>query len=101
MVHSDTDLEQGPGQEDTHQMHLMPKLDRGTERELLEAESVPRHERTTTLSGRTLSGITIADPDRKYIVDWDGDHDPDNPLNWSAKKKWRNLVIISSITLIT
>jgi hypothetical protein len=22
------------------------------------------------------------------IVDWDGEHDPENPLNWSAKKKW-------------
>lgn len=22
------------------------------------------------------------------IVDWDGEYDPENPLNWSAKKKW-------------
>jgi hypothetical protein len=22
------------------------------------------------------------------IVDWDGEADPENPLNWSARKKW-------------
>lgn len=31
------------------------------------------------------------------IVDWDGEHDPENPLNWTAKKKW--YAASSNITL--
>jgi hypothetical protein len=31
--------------------------------------------------------VTDTEHDPK-VVDWDGEHDPENPLNWSAKKKW-------------
>ena len=31
--------------------------------------------------------VTDAERDPN-IVDWDGDADPENPLNWSARKKW-------------
>jgi len=31
--------------------------------------------------------VTDAEHDPN-IVDWDGDADPENPLNWSARKKW-------------
>ena len=31
--------------------------------------------------------VTDAEHDPN-IVDWDGEADPENPLNWSAKKKW-------------
>jgi len=35
------------------------------------------------------------------IVDWDGETDPENPLNWSARKKWyANLLEQSHTTLI-
>ena len=33
--------------------------------------------------------VTDAEHDPN-IVDWDGDADPENPLNWSARKKWYN-----------
>ncbi|CZR69920.1 related to multidrug resistant protein [Phialocephala subalpina] len=46
---------------------------------------------------RTFSATS---EERKYIVDWEED-DPENPLNWPSKKKWKNLWIVSSITLIT
>ncbi|KUJ08154.1 MFS general substrate transporter [Mollisia scopiformis] len=46
---------------------------------------------------RTLSATS---EERKYIVDWE-ENDRDNPLNWPALKKWKNLWIVSSITLIT
>ncbi|KAI0852761.1 MFS general substrate transporter [Daldinia vernicosa] len=38
------------------------------------------------------------DPD---VVDWDGPDDPENPANWSDKKKWLNIAILSIMTLVT
>lgn len=35
------------------------------------------------------------------IVWWDGDDDPTNPMNWSEKKKWTNIAIMSMITFLT
>lgn len=35
------------------------------------------------------------------IVDWNGPDDPEKPLNWSNKKKWTNIMLISTITLLT
>ena len=35
------------------------------------------------------------------IVDWDGDDDPEKPLNWPNSTKWRNIFTISALTLLT
>lgn len=35
------------------------------------------------------------------IVDWDGPDDPENPLNWTAKRKVTATVSIALITLLT
>ena len=35
------------------------------------------------------------------IVDWDGDDDPEKPLNWPNSTKWRNVFTISALTLLT
>ncbi|CAI7590657.1 unnamed protein product [Penicillium manginii] len=34
-------------------------------------------------------------------IDWDGPTDPENPVNWSRKKKWLNMFSISFLTLLT
>ncbi|KAJ5724727.1 Efflux pump [Penicillium malachiteum] len=39
--------------------------------------------------------------DRSNIVDLDGPDDPENPLNWSAKKKWTNGGLFAAMTFIT
>lgn len=39
--------------------------------------------------------------DDRNLVGWDGDDDPENPLNWTSKKKWTNLALLSLVTLIT
>lgn len=45
--------------------------------------------------------VTDAEHDPN-IVDWDGDADPENPLNWSARKKWyadlvrQNRIVLTS-----
>ena len=38
------------------------------------------------------------DPD---VVDWDGPDDPEKPINWSNRKKWTNMMVISALTLLT
>lgn len=35
------------------------------------------------------------------IVDWDGENDPENPMNWSKKKKGCQIALLSILTLIT
>lgn len=35
------------------------------------------------------------------VVDWDGPNDPENPMNWSEKKKWLNIATLSILTLVT
>ena len=41
---------------------------------------------------------TETDPN---VVDWDGPDDPENPMNWSDKKKWLNIATLSVLTLVT
>ncbi|OCH91714.1 MFS polyamine transporter [Obba rivulosa] len=43
---------------------------------------------------------TPEEPD-VYIVDWDGPNDPQNPKNWSKKKKWGATLIVSAFTFIS
>ena len=38
------------------------------------------------------------DPD---LVDWDGEDDPENPLNWPASKKLPLMFVISFITMLS
>ncbi|KAF4605923.1 hypothetical protein EYR40_004715 [Pleurotus pulmonarius] len=35
------------------------------------------------------------------IVDWDGPDDPQNPKNWSYRKKWAATLVVSSFTFIS
>ncbi|KAL6306511.1 MFS polyamine transporter [Sparassis latifolia] len=36
-----------------------------------------------------------------YIVDWDGPDDPENPKNWTYRRKWTLTVIVSAFAFIT
>lgn len=35
------------------------------------------------------------------VVDWDGPDDPQNPMNWTTKRKWGVIAVLSSITFVT
>jgi hypothetical protein len=35
------------------------------------------------------------------VVDYDGPDDPENPYNWSLKKKWTNGALLSALTFVT
>jgi hypothetical protein len=50
----------------------------------------------TAAQSSALAGL-----DPKYIVDWDGEDDPLKPLNWTDRKKWTGMAIVSAITFIT
>jgi hypothetical protein len=40
-------------------------------------------------------------PGDPNVVDWEGPDDPENPMNWSTKEKWRNASMLAIMTLIT
>lgn len=35
------------------------------------------------------------------VINWDGPDDPENPLNWTARRKWTNIAVIAGITVLT
>ncbi|KAI0072848.1 MFS polyamine transporter [Panus rudis PR-1116 ss-1] len=41
-----------------------------------------------------------ADPD-VLVVDWDGPDDPENPRNWTLRRKWAAALAVSSFTFIS
>lgn len=51
------------------------------------------------------SGSEAAPDDEEHqdphIVFWDGPDDPQNPMNWSANKKWGTVTVVSCITFLT
>ncbi|KAI0050074.1 MFS polyamine transporter [Auriscalpium vulgare] len=53
--------------------------------------------RTLTLDEKTTHGGDL----QEIIVDWEGPDDPENPRNWSFKKKWGAALIVSSFTFIS
>lgn len=39
--------------------------------------------------------------DDEQLVDWDGDHDPGDPRNWSTHLKTINFSLLSAMTFVT
>jgi multidrug resistance protein len=71
-----------------------------------DVEKVARSQaQSTHTDERTLSDDAVAaeqeeprDPD---IVDWSGPDDPENPQNWTPRKKWGIISALGAVTLIT
>lgn len=76
--------------------HDQKKLPKGGKELDIEAG---RH--STSTSDKKETEIQPAEPLDPNIVDWDGPNDPDNPLNWSTKKKWGHIAVLASITFLT
>ena len=73
----------------------------------------PRNDFSSISSKDTLEGLPT-DPEKQAtnkitktptkdpnLVDWDGPDDPAKPLNWPARKKWTNMMIIAVLTMLT
>lgn len=55
----------------------------------------------STLNQPRTEDAKQEEPTDPNEVWWDGPNDPANPQNWSAKKKWGNIAVLSIVTLIT
>lgn len=59
-----------------------------------------------SIEKQTVTKAPLTDPashfdDDPEIVRWDGDNDPELPLNWPSSQKWRNVVMVSALTFVT
>ena len=60
---------------------------------------VPTVDTTQDVDEKTPHETTASDDPN--IVDWDGPNDPEKALNWTNRKKWSNVAIISIVTFLT
>lgn len=51
---------------------------------------------TTVKSARSAGSQAFRDPN---LVSWSGPDDPENPKNWTLKRKWGAVVVVSAFTL--
>lgn len=49
--------------------------------------------------GVELTADVVADVDAR-VVDFDGEDDPEEPLNWSKFYKWSMVILISFLSLV-
>ena len=48
----------------------------------------------------SIHEIASSSSDDEYLVGFDGDDDPQNPLNWSRKRKWAMVTMLSTATFV-
>lgn len=48
-----------------------------------------------------LGSVEIQPQDDVDLVNWDGPEDLENPQNWTSRKKWTNLTLLSFMTFLT
>ncbi|KAI9060888.1 MFS polyamine transporter [Trametes sanguinea] len=56
---------------------------------------------TTTLRAEEVTARAPKDNPDVYIVDWDGPDDPENPKNWTVRKKWAVTLVVSSYAFLS
>ncbi|KAI0266420.1 MFS polyamine transporter [Gloeopeniophorella convolvens] len=56
---------------------------------------------STVSNARSVTPNDDSPDDHVLIVDWDGPDDPENPRNWTFKKKWGATLIVSAFTFIS
>lgn len=70
----------------------------GKPKEEMDLEASRHSNSTADKKEVEVAAAELLDPN---IVDWDGPEDPENPINWSEKKKWGNIAVLASITFLT
>ncbi|KAK6509165.1 hypothetical protein TWF481_003926 [Arthrobotrys musiformis] len=53
------------------------------------------------IPGSSMSNADTLSENDPYVVNWHGKDDPESPMNWPMSRKWKNMGVISFITLIT
>ncbi|GKT50452.1 MFS transporter prlG [Colletotrichum spaethianum] len=41
----------------------------------------------------------LSEKESLHVVDWNKPHDPENPMHWTAKSRWVQIVLVSALTL--
>lgn len=69
-----------------------------------EAHNLESQNHVQLTHGSGLQGLATSqekekgkDPD---LVEWDGPDDPENPRNWTFKKRWISTIVVSSFTFM-
>jgi hypothetical protein len=75
-------------------------LDKDIEKEAGKGASTPASLAGASFSSASEKQQNISPPDPN-IVGWDGDDDPQNPMNWSPFLKWGAIAIVSGVTFLT
>lgn len=63
-----------------------------------------RHSHDPEKGTPTVTAVSPAVERIEYdpnVVDWEGADDPAKPINWPSWKKWKNVFVVSSLTLLT
>jgi len=77
----------------------IPVTERGSE-ESRQIQTSDIEKEAVRSEGLDTESTTDAQPDLN-AVDWDGSDDPAIARNWPARKKWINIGLLSSLTLLT
>lgn len=56
---------------------------------------------TKTIVAKEKNDAPVAPTEPPEVVNWDGSDDPNNPMNWSSRKKWITISLVSYITFVT
>ncbi|ORY12018.1 major facilitator superfamily domain-containing protein [Clohesyomyces aquaticus] len=64
-------------------------------------KDIEKGTRAESLSSREHDEDVPEEPSDPNVVWWDSDTDPENPMNWSFKKKWGTVLLVSAITFLT
>ena len=49
----------------------------------------------------SIRGTAVREDRDNNVIDWDGLDDPQKPINWPARKKWTNIILVSALTMLT
>ncbi|KAK4234690.1 major facilitator superfamily domain-containing protein [Achaetomium macrosporum] len=63
--------------------------------------NIVQHKGNTPLESAPGSDSNLDLGADDHVVDWDGPEDVANPVNWPARKRWANILMISILGLIT
>lgn len=67
-------------------------------------DQVPRGddiEKNAPVESSTPSASMTTDQSEATAIDWSGPDDPELPLNWPRAVKWRNVLLVATLTLLT
>ena len=61
-------------------------------------KTVTEHDSEKTQANNVSRDAVSRDPN---IVNFEGPDDPENPMNWSARKKTTQIIIVTTMTLLS